>query len=48
MSEPCKKVHIVIICICQGNLHKIKKGTFSFSELNVYPIYIESDTYSSE
>jgi len=33
--------------MCQGNLHKIKKETFSFCELNVYLNKFRCDTYSN-
>ena len=37
----------MIQCICQGNLHIIKKEAFSFNMLNVYLNIFKRDTYSN-
>ena len=41
-----KSHYFMVLWICKEKLHKIKKGTFSFQELNVYPNKIGIDTYS--
>ena len=47
-KRTCKSSIFMLFCMWQEILRKIKKGTFRFCKLNVYPNLIVLGTYSSE